>query len=93
MPRKVDKIRSENADFKETLGKVIVRLRRERGLSQEHPALTAEVDRTFMSQQERGEVNVSIDTLIKITDALDHTLSAVILWAEAKAGSVESDAL
>jgi len=83
MPRKTDKANVENAEFKQALGQLIVELRRERGLSQEQLALTAEVDRTRMSQIERGEANVSIDTLIKIADALDLTLASLFVQVEA----------
>jgi transcriptional regulator with XRE-family HTH domain len=87
MPRKVDTTKVENADFKKALGRVIVKLRRERGLSQEQLALTAEIDRTFMSQLERGEVNVSIDTLIKVAQVLGQTLGSLTTQAERNSNS------
>jgi len=58
----------------ETLVKRLAKnLRRERlakGFSQEGLALTAEVDRTFVSQIEREIANPSMKTLCQIADAL-----------------------
>lgn len=45
-------------------------LRAERGLSQEALALTAGVDRTYVSQLERGIANPSLMILCRIADAL-----------------------
>ncbi len=52
----------------------IKRLRAEKGLSQEALALFAEVDRTYVSQLERGIANPSLLILARIADALDAQL-------------------
>jgi transcriptional regulator with XRE-family HTH domain len=52
------------------LGANVRRLRRERGLSQEELAFEAEIDRTYVSQIERGVINPSLLVLYKIGRAL-----------------------
>jgi transcriptional regulator with XRE-family HTH domain len=52
-------------------GKVLRDQRRNSGLSQETLALTAEVDRTFVSQMERGIRQPTLTTLWKLANALD----------------------
>jgi transcriptional regulator with XRE-family HTH domain len=51
-------------------GKVLRDQRRISGLSQEALALTAEVDRTFVSQMERGIRQPTLTTLWKLAEAL-----------------------
>ena len=46
-------------------------MRKARGLSQEGLALQAEIDRTYVSQLERGVVNPSLRVLYRIAIALD----------------------
>lgn len=53
-----------------SLGKAIITLRRERGLSQEALALKADIDRSYMGRIERGERSVSFDKI----DAICHAL-------------------
>jgi transcriptional regulator with XRE-family HTH domain len=52
------------------LGEAIRDERKRQGISQENLALYAEVNRTYMGSLERGEVNISVLTLIKILDVL-----------------------
>ncbi len=56
----------------------IKRLRVERGLSQEALALIADVDRTYVSQLERGVANPSLLILTRIADALDANLDVTL---------------
>ncbi len=72
----------ENEVFKQALGKVIYQLRSDRGISQEKLALEAEVDRTIVGEIERGEANVTIDTLSRIANVLGQKLGALIVEAE-----------
>jgi transcriptional regulator with XRE-family HTH domain len=51
-------------------GRILREQRRTAGLSQEALALTAEVDRTFVSQMERGIRQPTLTTLWKLADAL-----------------------
>ena len=59
-----------NPRLKVAFGRVIERLRRERGLSQEKLALAAELNRTFVWRIERGEQNPSLDSLFRLAEAL-----------------------
>ncbi len=52
------------------------------GLSQEGLALRAAVDRTFVSQIERGIRQPTITTLWKLAEALQVTPSSLVLKAE-----------
>jgi transcriptional regulator with XRE-family HTH domain len=45
-------------------------LRNRAGLSQEKLAFRADLDRSYVGQVERGEVNVSIDSIAKIAKGL-----------------------
>ena len=72
----------EKSPFKEVLGKLIITLRSETGLSQEHLALDAGVDRTRLGEIERGEANPTLDTLNKTAQVLRQTLGSLILQAE-----------
>lgn len=50
-------------------------IRKERGLSQEHLADNAGLDRTYIGGVERGERNISLFNIHRIAHALDVTLS------------------
>ena len=64
------------------LGRAIRRLRREAGLSQESFADKCKVHRTYMGAVERGETNISLDSLERIAKALDLTVGELLLAAE-----------
>lgn len=53
------------------LGAAIRAARRKRGLTQEALAFEANLDRSYFGAIERGEFNLTIDTLVKIAHALD----------------------
>ena len=76
---------------RETLAACIKRRRAELGLTQEGLALDADIDRTFVSQIERGVGNPSLRILCRIAERLDLPAMALLdpdfLWAEATAGS------
>jgi transcriptional regulator with XRE-family HTH domain len=48
------------------------------GLSQEQLAQKADLDRTYVSGIERGERNPSLTNLLRLADALDTTLAALM---------------
>jgi transcriptional regulator with XRE-family HTH domain len=54
----------------QTLGKAMRAVREERGYGQEPFARRAGIDRSYYGAIERGEFNVTIDTVVKITAAL-----------------------
>ncbi len=72
----------ENEAFKQALGKIIFQLRNARSISQEKLALDAEVDRTRVGEIERGEANVTIDTLSRIASVLGQKLGTLVVEAE-----------
>lgn len=57
-------------DLRAKFGRRVRQLRKTRGLSQERLALEAGVDRSYMGSVERGEYNVSLETIGKIAKAL-----------------------
>jgi transcriptional regulator with XRE-family HTH domain len=63
-------------------GKVLRELREARGLSQEALALSASVDRTFVSQIERAIRQPTLTTLWKLAKALDVQPSTLITKVE-----------
>ena len=76
---------------RETLAACIKRRRAELGLTQEGLALDADIDRTFVSQIERGVGNPSLRILCRIADRLRLPPMALLdpdsLWAKAAPGS------
>jgi len=61
------------------LGQEIKTLRLRAGLSQEALALAAEVDRTYVSQLERGIANPSLMILHRISIVLDRKLQIIFM--------------
>lgn len=57
------------------LGSAIKKCRLEKNVSQEHLALLAGVDRSYLGRVERGDNNAAALTLIKIAAALGTTLA------------------
>ncbi|THV12399.1 helix-turn-helix domain-containing protein [Rhizobium rhizophilum] len=64
---------------RELLAWNIRKLRVERGLSQERLALEAQVERVSISQIERKQVNLGIDSLGKIAQALNCAVSDLLM--------------
>jgi transcriptional regulator with XRE-family HTH domain len=60
------------------LARNIKHFRKLQGVSQERLALDAEVDRTVVSKIERCVGNPSLDTLVKLANRLDTTVSALM---------------
>jgi transcriptional regulator with XRE-family HTH domain len=60
------------------LGHAIRRIRKERDLSQEQLALSAEVDMSYLGRVERGDNNVAVLRLKRIADALGMTMAALM---------------
>lgn len=66
----------------EQVGKTIVRLRKQRGLSQEKFALEAGIDRRYLSDVENGKRNVSFELLNRVASYFNVSLSFFIEEAE-----------
>lgn len=60
------------------LGMTLRRIRVSKGISQENLALLAEVDRSYVGRVERGDNNVAILTLTKLTNALEISLAKLM---------------
>lgn len=60
------------------LGGAIKRARLAKGLSQEHLALHANIDRSYLGRVERGDNNVAILTLIRIANSLGHAANELL---------------
>jgi transcriptional regulator with XRE-family HTH domain len=61
-------------DMKVAIGERIAELRKAKKLSQQKFSYEAEIERSYLTHVEKGRKNISIDTLIKITDALGISL-------------------
>ena len=68
--------------IQEKLGKAIVNLRKERGLSQEIFAYDAGIDRRYMSDIENGKRNISLDILERISQKLGLKISELFAIVE-----------
>lgn len=60
------------------VGEVIAKCRKEKGISQEVLSGLADIGRTHLSAIERGERKPTLETLYRISCALDIKMSAVV---------------
>jgi transcriptional regulator with XRE-family HTH domain len=75
-----------STDMQIALGRTIRELRKRRGFSQESFADEVGIHRTYMGAVERGERNISLKNLLRISDSLGLPLSSLIAEAEACLG-------
>ena len=61
--------------IKTKVGKRIKELRNKLGISQEELAFRSEIHRTYIASLEVGKRNISIETLEKVVNALEVSLS------------------
>lgn len=61
-------------DFNELVGKRITTLRNKKKLSQQKFANEADIERSYLTHVEKGRKNISMNTLKKITVALEISL-------------------
>lgn len=73
---------STSARIAQAFGHVLREQREARALSQEGLALAAGVDRTFVSQMERGIRQPTLTTLWKLAGALDSAPSRLVARVE-----------
>lgn len=64
------------------LGNAIREIRKERGISQEDLAYDSDIGRSHMGALERGEINASILTLLKLCETLKVPLADIITRAK-----------
>jgi len=72
-----------NRNLNAIVGNNIRRLRQEQGLSQEDFADLTELHRTYIGGVERGERNITLDTLLKISNALQVPPTQLLLESDA----------
>jgi transcriptional regulator with XRE-family HTH domain len=65
----------------EAVGRAIRDARKEHGYTQEAFALAAGLDRSYMGAVERGEFNLTLETLLKIAGALGMLVSELLARA------------
>lgn len=70
---------------RQVLAENVRRLRKEVGLSQEALALSADVDRTYVSQIERGIGNPSLLILCRLCDVLEVDVRELLAAAHPRA--------
>ena len=61
-------------DIKIAIGERIAQLRKAKDLSQQTFSYEAEIERSYLTHVEKGRKNISIETLLKITEALGISL-------------------
>jgi transcriptional regulator with XRE-family HTH domain len=61
-------------DINELIGKRITHLRNQKKLSQQKFANEADIERSYLTHVEKGRKNISLNTLKKITTALEVSL-------------------
>jgi transcriptional regulator with XRE-family HTH domain len=61
------------------IGQNIVKYRKQKNMTQEDLCGVAEIDRSYLSEVENGKANVSVETLVKITNALDINLAEILI--------------
>lgn len=64
-------------DINQFFGKKISELRKEKGFSQEKLALEANIDRTYISDIEKGNRNISLEILDKLSKTLNIHISQI----------------
>ncbi|MDP1861516.1 MAG: helix-turn-helix transcriptional regulator [Gemmatimonadaceae bacterium] len=70
--------------IRDRFGRRLRELRTAAGLTQEKLAFRADLDRSYVGQVERGEVNVSIDNIAKLAHGLRVSPAALFEAAERK---------
>lgn len=60
-------------DAQRQFGETVRQLRKEAGLSQEELARKAGINRTYLSDVERGERNISLQNIVRLATALNTT--------------------
>lgn len=68
----------EGPAYRKRLGERIRKLRDQRGWSQEEFAAISDVNRSYMGRIERGELNLTLDTLEKVGKGLSTSVSALL---------------
>lgn len=73
-----------------TVGKVIRRVREEKGLSQEVVSGLADIGRTHLSAIERGTRKPTMETFFRIANAMDIDASSLLRQIESECENADS---
>jgi len=65
-------------DILKDFGKIVAEKRKEIGLSQEELAHKAELHRTYIGMVERGEKNITIKSISKLSTALECSIEELV---------------
>jgi XRE family transcriptional regulator, regulator of sulfur utilization len=65
-------------DYRKRLGNRIRQLRDRKGWSQEEFADLCAINRSYMGRIERGELNLTLDSLAKVAKGLDMSVTALL---------------
>ncbi len=68
----------QRADYRKRLGNKIRKLRSQRGWSQEEFADVCAINRSYMGRIERGELNLTLESLGKAAKGLSISVSALL---------------
>lgn len=79
MPRQ--SIKTDDDGKLQRLGNAVRAMRLERGLSQEALADASGIDRSHMGKIERGERNVSLLNIARVSDALEVSIASLMASA------------
>ena len=83
-------IHTMDKTLSQRFGSTVVRLRKERGISQETFANQASIDRHYMSDIENGRRNISLDIIEKIAKSLQLPISVLFNEVEKEQESYEA---
>ncbi|MHC5208977.1 helix-turn-helix domain-containing protein [Pseudomonas chlororaphis] len=78
------KATTKTLDHNAAFGCVLAERRKELGLSQEKLGFEAEMDRSFISLLERGKRSPTLDTLMRLCQVLDISLTKLSALVEGK---------
>lgn len=78
------------SDLTKLMGERIRSFRKEKNLSQEELAYRASIHPTYVGQLERGEKNATLDSMEKITTALEITLEELFKGVQPVTGEQDS---
>lgn len=82
---------SNMSELKTIIGYKIREIRRARSLSQEQLGEKVDMSQSYIGEIERGEVNVSLETLDKLTRALDVTMLELLRLENIQLDSIRSN--
>lgn len=68
----------QDSSYRKVLGTRIRKFRSQKGWSQEEFADLCDINRSYMGRIERGELNLTLDSLQKVAKGLDTTVAVLL---------------